>query len=258
MEERKFNVRDFIGVRQVEPIKESWPIRCPFDLIFSRQRLTEVQNSAISGSGIYLIEKLPQREVVYLGLYKPMAGDIIPQRWGRHLQTITWRGANIGLGPNCRDRTPAAVTRRMESLLAVTIQPELKAIIRAAYAQDCADTVRHCKSTGNDTSLNRLRFADEHWDEFSRATPQTLLDSFSFHLLRMRPALDQKSAATEVARIEKRLLSAWKLVCNGNYKHPSDQPLRRQNAVPALVDAVSKAMNSVTGTGALQWVSLRP
>jgi hypothetical protein len=253
MQELTFALRDFIRVNQVQPIGAVWPIRCPFDLAFAKQRLTGAQSAAISGTGIYLIAKGPQQEVVYLGLFKPMSGDIISLRWGRHLQTITWRGANIGLGPSSKNRTPMSVERRKTKLLAAATNPELRAVVQAAYDHD---RVLRYKSTGNDTTPNRLRFADENWDEFATATPENILGSFSFHFLRMRPAADQQTAAMEIDRIERLLRGEYKPICNHDYEHPQHYPLRVKNNVPDIISAVRRAMLDVTRQDVTHCVTL--
>jgi len=244
MQELKFHIRDIIAVNQVKPTGAAWGTGCPFDLTFGRQQLDAEQTAAISGTGIYLIERRPKSEVVYLGLFRPMSGDIIALRWGRHLQTITWRGANIGLGPSRKDSTPEAIERRKETLLAAVSHPGLEDVIQAAYDRD--RTVRY-KSTGRDTSPNRARFASENWDEFSNATPRTVLDGFSFYLLRMSPAPSQEAASAQIERIEKLLLKKYKPVCNRDYKHPLHEQQRAQNTTSELISAVRATMKEVTG-----------
>lgn len=244
MQELKFHIRDIIAVNQVKPTGAEWRIRCPFDLTFGRQQLDAEQTAAISGTGIYLIERRPKSEVVYLGLFRPMSGNIIALRWSRHLQTITWRGANIGLGPSSNYRTPRAIELRKETLKEAVSHPGLRGVIQAAYDDDW--TVRY-RSTGNDTSPNRARFASENWDEFSTATPYTVLDNFRFYLLRMSPAPSQETASAQIQRIEKLLLKKYKPVCNRDYKHPLHEQQRAQNTTSTLISAVRATMKEVTG-----------
>jgi len=143
----------------------------------------------------------------------------------------------------------------MANLLAAATRPDLKEIIQAAYDHDRAALYT---STGNDTTPNRLRFANEYWEEFSTATAHSVLDNFNFRLLRLRPAVDQEATAIEIIRIEKLLRAQYKLVCNSDYKHPQHQELRKRNTVPKLVAAVRQAMIDVTGDHPTHCVSLNP
>ena len=255
MEHLTFNIRDFIGVNQSAPSGALWPVRCPFELTFTRRSLDATKTAAISGTGIYLITKLPQEEIVYLGLFRPLAGDIVADRWVRHLQTITWRGARIGLGPIRQGRTPAKIARRRDNLLGAANHPALQAVIRAAYDYD--QEARYT-STGNDTSVNRTRFASEHWEEFSTATLHSLLDNFAIDLVRMRLPPDQKTAKREIEEIERRLLATYKPVCNHQYKVKAHKALREGNTESVLVRAVRKEMEAVTNQDATHRITLRP
>lgn len=254
MECLTFDVRDFICVTRSAPIGNPWPETCPFDLSFARRTLDAARSAAITGTGIYLITKLPQREVVYLGLYRPMAGDVITDRWARHLQTITWRGARIGLGPAPKGRTAEKIQRRRDKLLAAADHQALRAILCIAHDHD-VDARFTC--TGNDTSVNRTRFAAEHWGEFSAATEASLLDHFAFDLIRMRLPADQATASLQVEEVERRVLRGIKPVCNNQFRVEAHGPLRSRNTEEQIVPAVRQAMLDVTGHCPTHRITLR-
>jgi hypothetical protein len=255
MEHQVFDIRDFIGVTQLSPIGLPWPIACPFDLTFARRQLDAGRAAAITGTGIYLITKLPEREIVYLGLYRPMSGDIIADRWARHLQTVTWRGARIGLGPTTREPTPEKVQRRKDSLLKAIGHPSLQSVLHAAHNHDVEERFR---STGNDTSVNRARFATEHWDVFSNATAESILDNFAFDLIRMRLPADQETATRQIKAVEGRLLRSFKPICNKEFRVKAHGAMREGNNEDALVPAVRQVMFDVTGHYPTHRASLRP
>jgi hypothetical protein len=255
MQQLTFNIRDFIAVSHAQPMDAPWPTRCPFELSFSRRPLTRCQTAAITGTGIYMITKLPQREIIYLGLFRPLAGDIIADRWARHLQTITWRGARIGLGPAPKGRTDLKVARRRDNLLSVASHPELQSVIRAAYDHD---REARYTSTGNDTSVNRTRFANEHWAEFSAATQESLLDNFEIDLIRMHLPPDQATADHQIEEIERRLLSEYKPVCNYQYRAKAHHGQRHRNAEALLIQSVRQVMTAVTSYDATHRITLKP
>lgn len=255
MEYQTFDIRDFICVTRTAPIGLPWPVACPFDLSFARQALDAAQSAAITGTGIYLITKLPQREIIYLGLYRPMAGDVITDRWTRHLQTITWRGARIGLGPAPKERTAEKIRRRRDKLLAVIDNQALQTTLRVAHDHDVD---ARFTSTGNDTSVNRTRFAAEHWSEFSSVTEDSLLDHFAFDLIRMRLPADQATADLHVKEIERRLLRSIKPVCNSQFRVEAHGGFRFRNTEEQIVPAVQQAMLDVTRHKPTHRTTLRP
>lgn len=241
MECQTFSIADFIDVRRIERNDRPPQCVCSFDLTFARRPLTDEQRAAITGTCIYLISM--DNEVIYLGSYRPMNGDIITDRWARHLQTITWRGASIGLGPASTEPSIEAIGRRRENLLAVIDHQGLQAVVKCAYAHDRDARFR---STGNDTSVNRTRFATKHWDSFSAATADTLLASFAFDLFRMHLPADQPTADAWIRNVERRLLDNIKPVCNSQYRVQMHAQAGRNNDLHAIVPEVIRVMREVT------------
>lgn len=235
MLELNFSLQDFIEVKAAPSRDIGWPIPSPFNLRFASRRLTDVQSAAISGSGLYLISKGP--EVVYVGLYRPLRGNIIADRWGRHLQTITGRGHNLGLGGS----DPS--TRRAELLGAVS-SPGLLQAIDHAYTYSQQDRYR---DTGYNTTPNRLRFADENWGIFGGAQGEEILRPLTFWLFRIRNSEIPDQAAREVKALEKGVLRLFKTVCNNEYIHAAHASLRPQNTVQSITSTIRKAAIATTG-----------
>lgn len=235
MHELLFPLCDFIEVKTLQPKDTGWPEPSPFSLRFTSKRLTEVQAGAISGSGLYMIST--GTEVVYIGLYKPASGKIIADRWGRHLQTITGRGYNIGLG----GRNPT--TRRAELLNAVNAEG-LRRAIDYAYTYSQQDRYR---DTGYNTTPNRLRYASENWGSFGTAQGSQILQSLTFALLRIRSTRTPDQAADEVKAIEKAILQEFKPVCNDEYNHVAHAALRPNNTVSSITAAIRQAVTERTG-----------
>jgi hypothetical protein len=234
MTELTYDLRSFIQVERVKPNDATWPIPSPFDLRFKSQRLNAEQSDAISGTGIYLISK--GLEVVYLGKYQPENGKIIADRWGRHLQTITARGYNIGLGGKIPEL-------RLAELMEAVAHPNLRQVLQAAYAHDC----QRFRDTGYNTTPNRLRFASENWDLLGTSTPERVLDDIAFSLVRMPTGKPKAEARSDVSRIEKHVLLQYKPCCNIEYRHAEHRHRRVDNTLPNILSAVRKSMKDVTG-----------
>ena len=235
MIELEFPLSDFVQVTALEPRDSDWPVASPFNLRFTSRQLSAAQAAAISGSGLYMISN--GLEVVYVGIYRPALGNIIADRWGRHLQTITGRGYNIGLG----GRNPDA---RKKELLNAVDADDLRSAIEFAHTYSQKDRFR---DTGYNTTPNRLRFASENWNLFGTADGSDILQSLTFWLLRIRGTNVPGQAASEVQAIEKRILRSFKPVCNKEFKNDIHAELRIRNTIPAITDAIRDAANEITG-----------
>jgi len=237
MIEIEFPLNDFIEVKYNNSKDNDWPTPSPFNLRFSKRRLKDDESNAISGCGIYLISSNDTKEVVYLGMYRKINGNIIQDRWGRHLQTITGRGFNIGLGGQSNPN------RRQTVLLNSIQAPELRKAIENAYSYSLNDRFR---DTGYSTTPNRLRFASENWDSFGTANDREILDSLTFWFLRIRLPNNSDDAAKEVKTVEKSILKQFKPVCNREYKHSYHNEKRKYNSINSVTEAVRKAVKMVT------------
>lgn len=247
MNERSLLLTDFIHTAISEPTRDStWPTPSPFNLRFKKQKgISKDKLSAISGTGVYLIAA--KNEVIYLGIFRPDDGDIIADRWGRHLQTITGRGCDIGFGGKS---DPSA---RCQKLLAAVSAAGLRQAIEDAYMHSQASRF---KDTGFNTTPNRLRFASENWETVGGESVDGVLCLFTFWFLKVQPATSQAQASQHVEDIERRVLADLKPMCNKEYEHPTHAGCRAKNAVAAVVKRVREAAKSVTGSDIIECVRL--
>lgn len=180
-------------------------------------------------------------------MYRPMSGNIINDRWGRHLQTITGRGFNIGLGGK---KNPS---NRRKILLEGIEAPELREAINHAYSYSLDDRFR---DTGYSTTPNRLRFANENWKLFSPMNGNDILGNFTFWLFRIRPPINSEEAKREVAAIEKQVLQQFKPVCNDVYKHDLHSKLRSDNSIELITKSIRECAKFETGSDITHMIKL--
>jgi len=238
MIEQTFSLIDFIEVTSHIPKDTGWPTPSPFNLRFKRKAtLTPSQTAAITGTGIYLISS--PNEVAYLGSYRPMNGDILADRFERHLETITGRGYRIGLGGK------ANPNKRKDDLLSAIAAPDLRQAILSAF--DHSRDARF-KDTGVNTTPNRLRFASENWQLFGAEHSSRILAPLTIQLLRIRPAASQEQASREVRTIEKMVLETNKPLCNKEYLHSLHEGLRASNTAEIVIERVRQTAHQVTGS----------
>lgn len=239
-----YDIRSFIQIIRIS-FEESGQARSsPFNLRFKAKRLPEELKSAITGTCIYLCGM--DDKVIYLGKYQPCNGNIINDRIGRHLQTITGRGADIGFGGQ---NNPEA---RLQRLLAGVTNEHLRTVVQQEYAA----SRRRFRDTGYNTTPNRLRFASECWANFG-ASDEAILDQLSFTLIRMKPAANQATANQLISDVETRLLNQFRPVCNAEYRHGHDDARRQFNTLEHVIQATRGAMFEVTQGDALACITLQ-
>lgn len=236
MIELKFPLNDFIRVQNNPSRDTNWPTPSPFTLSFHKKALNPEHLAAISGSGIYLISS--NEEVVYIGSYKPTNGNIIADRWGRHLQTITGRGYNIGLGG--KSSPEARRQKLIQSITADTLQEA----VRNAHDHSCAERF---KDTGYSTTPNRLRFASENWITFETAEDEKILQPLTFTLLRIKTPATQTEADHKVIEIERLLLQKHIPICNKEYNHIKHNQFRQHNTTDAITATLRSCAIKITG-----------
>lgn len=193
------------------------------DLSFSVRGTSDATRQALAGPGIYLISF--GAEVIYIGKYQPIGGNIIVDRWLRHLETITMRGRRVGFGGSKN------AARRLASLLQHVSSRDLRTLLEQHYED-------RFKDTGVVTSKNRLGFADENWQYFSQPCDDSILSRFSIRLLRLTNTSSQSSASTAVSSIEKLVLKSIKPRCNKEFSIKLHNDRRHSNTVPAVIDHV--------------------
>ncbi|MEA9983541.1 hypothetical protein QN374_17005, partial [Herbaspirillum sp. RTI4] len=142
MEKSNIDIEKIISVEQILGLNS------PFNLKF-------VCCQNLTGPGIYFISFNSQ--VIYVGKYQPLNGDIFVDRWLRHIETITLRGYRVGFGES---NNPEEKLRRLGEVIG---NNSLRESLQHTYDHD----LRRFRDTGVVTSKNRVRFADENWNEFN-------------------------------------------------------------------------------------------
>ena len=237
MQLRIFPLSRLIVAETKTPAKDAaWPTPSIFNLNFrSGDGAAEVAED-LRGRGLYLISY--RQEVVYLGKYRPDEGQIVDDRWGRHLQTITGRGHQIGLGGARNSQA------RLNKFLQAVASESLRQALCNALEHSRLERFR---DTGCNTTPNRLRFASDCWAHFGTAGPETIMQDFEFRLLQIRSPQEEALARSMIGDMEVDLLKQWHPVCNKEYIHQKDALRRTENTPEALIMAVREAALVHTG-----------
>lgn len=244
--DRAYSLKDIIQVNKVAAKDKGWPEPSPFNLKFKKKKFSEDIKNSITGPGIYLISDQNQ-EVIYIGLYRKLTGDIISDRWARHLQTITGRGVNIGLGGKNNPE------KRASAFISAIQSPELKRAIKYSYT--FSRDIRF-KDTGVCTSPNRLRYASENWEHFRSHDGEAILGNLKIWLLKIRTPESQVAAKQAVESIEKAVRSEYFAVCNSDYNHERHAQFRFRNTVRAVISSVDKNCQAITNYPVQTYVEL--
>lgn len=237
MQLRLFPLSNLIVAETKTPAKDTaWPTPSIFNLNFRSGSGAAQIAEALHGRGIYLISY--GQEVVYLGKYRSDEGNIVADRWGRHLQTITGRGHQIGLGGASNPQA------RLHKFLQAVASEGLRQALFNALEHS---RLERFSDTGCNTTSNRLRFASDCWANFGTAGPETIMQGFEFRLLQIRSPQDAALARNLVGDMENDVLKQWHPVCNDEYDHQIDAHRRADNTPLALIKAVREAALVHTG-----------
>lgn len=195
-----------IGAQLQDPTKMGHP----FNIRFSdRSQKAGIPKRELSGPGIYTVSF--NCEVIYLGKYQPyQRGNILNDRWIRHIEALTLRGSRVGF-----NGTSNALAK-LNRLLRDVRSGELAAGLRDA----CPERFR---DTGVVTTPSKLRFADQHWERFSKSTPQEIFDGFEFSLMHLEGVSSSEEAKALVTNVENRLLERFSPLCNCDRVGSRDQ-----------------------------------
>lgn len=163
---------------------------------------------AIKGAGLYGL--FFDDWLIYVGMYRgkggnPNCGQVARDRWWAHIGSITMRGYRVSVPKRTR-----------------------KMIDDGQLARDLASGLSQgnellCKDNGCCTSVNRMKFASSHWQEFKDADG-SLLKRFKFLFV---PAHfdDKKYSVTDFrAKLhchEKQLIRNWSPTCNSGVENAS-------------------------------------
>lgn len=237
MQERRFPLSNLIVAETQTPAKDAaWSTPSNFNMKFRSGSGAAQVSEALRGRGLYLISY--EQEVIYTGKYRPDEGKIVADRWGRHLQTITGRGYQIGFGGKSNPE------ERLDKFLQAVAAEGLRQALCNALEHSWRERFR---DTGCNTTPNRLRFASENWAHFGRAGPETIMQGFEFRLLQIRSPQDEELARNVVGHMEDDVLKQWHPVCNDEYDHQKDALRRPGNTPQALIEAVRAAARVHTG-----------
>lgn len=209
--------------------------RYPFNLKISvTRRLPPGLLGALTGPGLYLLSF--RDRVVYVGMLRPAGrygGDL---RWYRHLQTITMRGAGVGLGGQ---KSPPA---RLAEFHRAVPSEALRNLLTETLAVEPA----RFRDSGVTTSINRAAFAAEHWDTFGNADAATILNGFSLRMYRIMPAATQAATNEWASDWEHEVLRRVQPQCNKEYRPCLHRDLQATYTVP-LIRGVLRDVADVQG-----------
>jgi hypothetical protein len=192
-----FHGSEVIDVRQ----DRSLPGNPAFaDLIFRPRR--NLAPSVVAGAGIYAIHF--DGNLLYLGKFQgtkgnPFGGSVVDARWTKHVSTLSLRGRSISV-PN------QTITQLANSH---GQHPAVVGIVGG-------DRSVVSKDKGCISSLNRIRFAMQHWDAFADFNPG-VLNRFQFLYGQIQPRIvNEDWIRGAVSDLERDLVAQLQPPCNGN------------------------------------------
>jgi hypothetical protein len=157
----------------------------PFNLSFE---ILQKKSNEFCGPGVYIITF--KDEVIYIGSYSSTNNKIINERWDKHIQTLTNRGYRIGFNSKSK-----------------------RNLIPIVFKEYFENESYRFRDTGTVSSIDRLKFAAEYFEEFKEDGNQILKD-FCFYY--------QKIDGNNKAKIiESQLLKSFKTLCNRKSKNTS-------------------------------------
>jgi hypothetical protein len=193
-----FQGSDVIDVIQNQPLPGN-PVFA--DLIFRPRR--NLAPSVVAGCGAYAI--CFQNSLLYVGQYRgtigaPFGGHVVRERWTKHLATLTLRGRRVSV-PN---QTITELSSRYRD------HPAVAGILDA-------DRKVVSKDKGCISSLNRIRFAMQHWDDAFADFNSGVLNRFTFLYGQIQPyAVSEDWIRGAVSDLERDLVARLQPPCNGN------------------------------------------
>jgi len=231
----ELNTNDFIEVTDNKKFNSLWH-DCPFNLAFRSKK-------PIKGSGIYFISV--KNEVIYVGKYQSRTGNIITDRWLKHLTTMSARGYRIGL------RSESIISK----LNAVVGNDEFKDILNIAHKKNFK--CKFFRDTGHTTSVNRVRFVSENWPIFKKIKCNNFLDLFELHFITLHSRESVKKISGLITNIELRILQQVKPVCNKEFDYKIDDKNRGLNEPSSITKIVMKEINNIPNLNANTHVVLK-
>lgn len=183
MNPRPLLVTKQVSAGDVLRLKDSATAAAPFNIQIATQMGSGITREGVIGAGLYLIGY--RGTVAYVGKFlgtvsAPFTSDIRHHRWSRHIATLTLRGERLSIPARTRS-TLTAVDEFGE---------EFRAVVSRIPTKD-----RGCV-----TSMNRVRFAHQHWVSFRNADASSLLAQFAFAYVRVTIAHPRAGDIMELRR----------------------------------------------------------
>ena len=160
----------------------------PFDFEFKKRKeaFNKDNKRKFHGSGIYLItfndSDEYNKEIIYIGKYMPHdKGNVITDRWIKHIATFTNRGHKLGGFGKERTRNK----KNTKYLILEKLENEDKKI------NDIIQRIKkegRTQDTGCSTSVKRLEFAYKYWGTFKVDKPdfkEKVLPKFQFYYMQL-------------------------------------------------------------------------
>jgi hypothetical protein len=146
--------------------------------------------------------------LIYVGLYRNgkvgsgtvFGGNVLRDRWVKHIATCSMRGANVGIGR----RTAQTMRLDPDHDFAALGEPNVAELI--------------VKDTGCNAGENRALFAKGHWSVLRDATGKDILSRFSFSYVRLSAFLVEENdddIRRRVSAAEDRVKMDLAPICNG-------------------------------------------
>ena len=186
---------------QLVTLQKSIPIHgnpAIFDTIFAPKR-------KIKNPGVYAV--FFDDQLLYIGKYQgkkidPFAGDVVRERWAKHLATMTCRGKSLSMAKQ-------------------TLRSSRAIIQEHSYDTPLADALSTCDQAVTETDrgcvtvLPRVRFALERSDAFSEALPSSL-GRFHFVYLTVPSSTDEgaREIRNRISEIEDQLITYLQPILN--------------------------------------------
>jgi len=193
----EFSGSQVIDVRQDQPLPGNPGFA---NLVFRPRR--NLATKVVAGAGIYVIHF--DQTLLYVGKFEgkegaPFGGNVVRERWIRHMGTLTLRGRPVSV--------PGGTINRLTNF-----DREHPAVVGILGAdRNVMSTGRGCVS-----SFNRALFAMQNWDTFSRLDQQGLA-RFQFLYGQIQPhAVSEDWICKAVSDLERDLVGQLQPPCNGN------------------------------------------
>ena len=195
----------------------------PFNVEFKKRKeaVNKDNKGEFHGSGIYLITY--KEEIIYIGKYMPYGkGNVITDRWIKHIATITNRGHRVGGFGNEK-------IRNKENLKYPTLKDIEKKDEHIDNILELIKKAGRIHDTGFSISVKRLAFAEKNWNSFKEQREkyfeENVLPKFQFHYMQLNGYKEGKIPASVKIKeyyenlaslVETYLLWKYNPVCNSN------------------------------------------